>query len=387
MQIHENKLSASPPPLSGGFGGWPYPPVRHHPLGWRTRRMRLAAQPNRGIASASSGLLFVTDVQLAEGANITEQIGTCPNLVKEMRGLSKSTTELIEYAYQLLAADHPQTLRQLHYAIFSRREIAYSNNQAHYKRLSRATTAARRAHREWQLAGERDPQPEYAIPPDWMVDETRQPELVNSWQNMEAYVETVKKAYRRDNWQDQPQYCEVWSEKATILGAIRPVADRWGVTLRVCHGFGSTGMEAQVGTLFEELDKEITVFYLGDHDPSGHVIEQDMHRRVKNASGIDFRMVRLAIHASDIALFKLPPQAIKASDSRAASFRLRFGSNAATVELDALPAAELRKRVDKSVQSSIDRERWNRQVAVQQVELNCIADFAERIRNLPQAGH
>lgn len=62
-----------------------------------------------------------------------------------MRGLSKSTKELIEYAYRLLATDNPQTLRQLHYAIFSRNEIAYENTQADYKRLSRATTLARRA--------------------------------------------------------------------------------------------------------------------------------------------------------------------------------------------------------------------------------------------------
>jgi len=40
-----------------------------------------------------------------------------------MRGLSRSTTELIQGARQLLQQDHPQTLRQLHYAIFSRREM------------------------------------------------------------------------------------------------------------------------------------------------------------------------------------------------------------------------------------------------------------------------
>lgn len=217
-----------------------------------------------------------------------------------------------------------------------------------------------------------------------MVDETRQPETASVWRDADAYIDTVKRAYRRDNWQNQPQYCEVRSEKATVLGAIRPVADNWGITLRVCHGFGSTGMETQVGTLFEGLSKEIAVFYLGDHDPSGHVIEQDIHRREQNASGIDFRMVRLAIHPADISLFNLPPQTIKASDSRAASFRRRFGSNAATVELDALPAAGLRRRVNESISGLIDHARWNRQVAVQQLELKCIAEFAERIRNLPQ---
>ena len=120
-----------------------------------------------------------------------------------------------------------------------------------------------------------------------MIDETRAPEMVNVWQNAAKYVETIKTAYRRDNWQDQPNYCEVWSEKGTILGSIRPIADEWGVTLRVCHGFGSTGMEGQIGRQFERMDKDITVFFLGDHDPSGRVIEEDIHRRAQAASGVD----------------------------------------------------------------------------------------------------
>lgn len=304
-----------------------------------------------------------------------------------MRGLSAQTKELIEYAYRLLEADHPQTLRQLHYAIFSRKEIPYENSQADYKRLSRATSFARRAHRAWELAAgltDEGVPPPNAIPADWMVDETRQPEMVSVWQNATEYVETVKRSYRRDNWQDQANYCEVWSEKATILGAIRPIADQWGITLRVCHGFGSTGMEGQVGRLFEEIDKSIAVFFLGDHDPSGHVIEQDIYRRVRTAGGVAFRMVRLAIHPADIATFNLPPQTVKVTDSRAASFRRRFGADAATIELDALPASELRGRVQSAVGAMVDQTLWERQVAVQEVELNCIAEFAERMKALPQ---
>jgi hypothetical protein len=59
-----------------------------------------------------------------------------------MRGVSLETKRLIEFAYSLLEEDHPMTLRQLHYAIFSRKEIRYDNTQACYKRLSRATTVA-----------------------------------------------------------------------------------------------------------------------------------------------------------------------------------------------------------------------------------------------------
>lgn len=305
-----------------------------------------------------------------------------------MRGLSQSTKELIEYARVLLVADHPMTLRQLHYAIFSRNEIDYQNDKASYQRLSRATTLARRRCRRIYLAGWMagwiDREANLSIDPGWMVDETRQAETVDVWEDAAAYIESVKCCYRRDNWQNQESYCEVWSEKGTIMGAIRPLADKWGVTLRVCHGFGSTGMEQQIGAYFEGLNKDITVFYLGDHDPSGHSIEDDIHRRVETASGIKFEMERLAIHAADIAAFRLPPQAIKATDSRAAGFRRQFGADAATVELDALPAAELRRRVEQAVTGLIDFEKWNRQVAVQEVEFASIIHIADTLKSLPQ---
>jgi hypothetical protein len=197
-------------------------------------------------------------------------------------------------------------------------------------------------------------------------------------------MDTVKRAYRRNNWQDQPNYCEVWSEKATVLGSLRPITQEFGVMLRACRGFGSTGMESVVGDLFEGIDKPITVFYLGDHDPSGHDIERDIHHRAQTASGKEFAMVRLAIHPADIKEFNLPPQRIKATDSRAAGFKRRFGAKAATVELDALPVAELRQRVREAIEGQIDFDLWDRQVSVQEVELKCIADFADKVKKLPQ---
>jgi hypothetical protein len=314
-----------------------------------------------------------------------------------VRGRSGRMTELISYARQLLEGDHPQTLRQLHYAIFSRQVIPYENTQSDYKRLSRATTMARREYRDWELGRFTSvqameaifrssdgivPEPPNGIPPHWMVDETRNPEIVSVWDDPVDYIEAVKDSYRRDNWQDQPRYCEVWSEKATIMGAIRRVADELGITLRVCHGYGSTGMESQIGSLFTTIRKPVTVFYLGDHDPSGHGIEQDMHTRVQRASGISFEMRRLAIHAADIRAFNLPPQKIKSTDSRAASFRRQFGDGAATVELDALPANELRRRISEAVIGLLDRDRWARALAVQEVEFTSIAEFGEHMRTI-----
>jgi hypothetical protein len=302
-----------------------------------------------------------------------------------MRGLAKETIELIMFARMLLAELNPMTLRQLHYSIFSAARIDYDNTQKEYKRLSRVTSRARRDYRAHELAGNTGfLDSELLIPPDWMVDEQRQPEIVTVWTDAEEYMATVRDSYRRDYWQHQPNYVEVWSEKQTILGSLRPVARKLGVTLRACKGFGSTGMETQIGNLFEGISKPISVFFLGDHDPSGHVIEADIHRRAQIASGKKFEMTRLAIHASDIEAYNLPQQRIKPDDKRAAGFERRFGANAPTVELDALPVEVLRERVDEAIREKIDREIWNRQVSVEEVELACIARIADTVKNLPQ---
>src|SRR5215469_13438415 len=120
---------------------------------------------------------------------------------KRMRGLAPKSLELIRFARTLLAELHPMTLRQLHYAIFSAAKIEYDNTPADYKRLGRATTKARRNYRAYELAG-------YdrsvligsdIIPPDWIVDETREADVVTMWADVYGYLETVKRSYRRDN--------------------------------------------------------------------------------------------------------------------------------------------------------------------------------------------
>jgi hypothetical protein len=43
----------------------------------------------------------------------------------------------------------------------------------------------------------------------------------------------------------------------------------------------------------------------------------------------------------------------------------------------------LGRRVRGSTEGLIDFDRWDRQVAVQEVELRCIAEFADTVKNLP----
>jgi hypothetical protein len=308
-----------------------------------------------------------------------------------MRGLADKTIKLMLYAYDVLTEIQPATLRQLHYTVFSRAEIAYANDRASYRLLGKATSISRRLNRAVELEQSSYENSQLVvklgfktIPHEWIIDEGRQAESVSVWDDLHGYVEATKNDYRRDYWQAQPNYVEVWSEKGTVLGSIRPIAHELGFTVRVAHGFGSTGMEGQIGKKFEATKKPITVFYLGDHDPSGHVIEEDIHRRGETASGKDFEMIRLAIHRADIKRFKLPPQKIKPTDSRAAGFQRRFGAKAPTIELDALPVAELRRRVESAVSGLIDWDVWTQQQSTERTEFACIERVVEMWKNLPQ---
>jgi hypothetical protein len=302
-----------------------------------------------------------------------------------MRGISAASKILIAMVNTILDNEHPQTLRQIHYQVFSHGGIDYQNDVRSYRRLGRALTKARRLYRRWELHESGDP-PTYSVAGDWIVDELRQPEQVAMWDDLTSYAESTAEDYRRDLWQDQPRHVELWSEKAAALGSMRPIMHEYGITLRVCRGFGSAGMEDAVGRLFEGIDKPIVVLYIGDHDASGRLIDRDIHRRAEVASGKHFKIVRLAVDAQDIAKFNLPPQKIKDTDTRAAAFRREFGRHARTVELEALPVGELKRRVATAIEKLIDHERWDRALMVQEVELASIRDFAEKMKNLPQIG-
>jgi hypothetical protein len=63
-------------------------------------------------------------------------------------GRHRKTTELIEAAVEILAAHHPQTVRQVFYQLVSRQVI--ENSRGAYQSVSKALVAARRGFaRKW----------------------------------------------------------------------------------------------------------------------------------------------------------------------------------------------------------------------------------------------
>jgi len=277
------------------------------------------------------------------------------------QGEWNSTAQFIGRALSILKQERPMTIRQLFYRLVSVSEI--SNSLRDYQRVSRIMTKVREDGR---------------CPFEWIVDRSRPTYQPNVWTNPQAYAEVVKNSYRKDYWAMQPVHVEVWTEKDAIIGSIAEITDELGVTVRVGRGFQSTTMVRQIATLFAKISKPKIVFYLGDHDPSGHDIERDLRHRVQShvPSGKTFDLRRLAIFEADIQKFNLPPLRVKQSDSRAISFLAKFSNRC--VELDALPPTELRHRLRSAIEKVMDIEAWNRAVQVEQVEIASILETVSR---------
>lgn len=281
------------------------------------------------------------------------------------KGEWAATTRLIDAAVEVLKRENPMTIRQLFYRLVSIREI--ENCLRDYQRVSKGMTKARNDCR---------------IPFEWIVDRSRPVYEAGTFEDLVEYSDVIIDWYRRDNWQDQPNYVELWCEKDAVTGSLEKITDKWAVPLRALRGFNSTTNVHQIAALFhnkKQWGKRIVVFYLGDWDPSGEAIENDVKRRVLHHGSGPFYITRLAIHREDIRKFHLPPLRVKTADPRSGAFVRRHGHN--SVELDALPPTELRARVDRAIKSQVHMDAWQRALRLEEAQKETTARIAQALAN------
>src|SRR5262249_22924360 len=142
---------------------------------------------------------------------------------KKGRGMARRSLDLIEAMHAAAEAAQPITGRGVGYKLFAKGLIP-----------SMARNEMQRVYRLLRQARE-----EGIIPWEWVVDETRGLERVATWANPEEYARCVARSYRRDFWNQQPVRCEVWSEKGTVRGVLKPILDNYAVGFNPVHGFNS----------------------------------------------------------------------------------------------------------------------------------------------------
>jgi len=236
------------------------------------------------------------------------------------------------------------TARQLYYQFVSRDLIP--NVPSEYKKLTALLTDAR-----------------YAGLVDWnaIEDRGRVPDVTSDWPCISSLVDSALFAYRLPRWSNQPSYAELWVEKQALAGVLLPLAREFHVPLMVNKGYSSAS------AMFESADriaratggqvsslhaKPVTIFYLGDHDPSGEDMVRDIETRLVEFGCGTLFVDKIALTMDQVKEYNPPPNPAKISDPRAKAYIEKFGDS--SWEVDALPPDVLAQLIRSAFEGIID---------------------------------
>lgn len=259
------------------------------------------------------------------------------------------TLARIEQANEIIAEYKARglrpNLRQIHYQFVSRNW--YENTQPNYDKLGSTLKLARQAGLV-----------------DWDGIEDRTRNLV-TWETSEDTGHAIRKAARHyavDMWQKQKYRPEVWIEKDALAGVIeRPCSDLQ-VPYFPARGFGSVTELYDAGKRFGQLAcfaQKPIVFYLGDHDPSGLWMIDNVRDQLTLFAQTEIEVRPLALTMKQVKQYKLPPNFVNEEDSRTDWYIEKVGTTECW-ELDALDPDVIAKLVTDAIEPLRDMDQWAR---------------------------
>jgi len=287
------------------------------------------------------------------------------------RGRSANSLTLINAAIRILMEIQPASVRAVCYRLFTEKLTSDMSKKSTGAVGTQLVYAREVGLIDW----------------NWIVDETREAERISSWSDPASIIEAAVSRYRKDYWEFQPCRVEVWSEKGTVRGTVAPVLKKYGVAFQVMHGYGSATSLHKIAQESVASDKPLTVFYIGDHDPSGrHMSDVDLPARLARYGG-KANIIRLALDDTDTAPdSELPwfPASDKTEDKRHKWFTENFGQKC--WEVDALPPPVLRARLDAAIAGLLDMDAWEHAIHIEKAEVesmqNIMGYFKASISNL-----
>ena len=251
--------------------------------------------------------------------------------------------------------DTALTLRQIFYRLVAAQVI--KNLQNAYKSLSACLTQARQ---------------EGLVNPERIVDRTRQSLRLSTWANLQDFMDTIQRAYRREKWTSQDYNVEVWCEKDALAGVLEPITNEYEIVLYPCRGYNSYSALYQAARRIATISRPTVILYFGDFDPSGKDMPRDIRDRLTGHFGLtqqfgySLEVREIALTLDQITEYDLPPAMAKRSDSRTAKFIAEYGDMA--VELDALPPDVLQQLVRDSIEQLLDKSTFAAETEQQEIE-------------------
>lgn len=254
--------------------------------------------------------------------------------IKRTRRTRAAVEQLDRQILDVLREDHPQSTRHVFYRMTDPRlPEPVEKSERGYRHVQDRVVKLRRAGR---------------LPYSWITDATRRGYFVNTYTGAGDFLRSVAGLYRADLWRDAEHYVEVWTESRSIAGVIQNDCRELAVSLYPAGGFTSITLAYQAAEYINETaaGKPVTIFYIGDYDPAGVLIDLSIERELRAHldESIELRFVRLGITAEQIAEHDLPTKPRKTTDKRSLHI-------AETVEAEAMPARILRDMLREHVEA------------------------------------
>lgn len=271
--------------------------------------------------------------------------GTSP--IKRQRRCRGEMDDIRELMRSILEERHPMTVRQMFYQLVTRGAIA--KTEAQYK-----GTVCR------LLA---DMRKDGSLPFAWLADNTRWMRKPTTYRSLKHGLRTMQQYYRRDLWNEQDVYCEIWLEKEALAGVLCEVTEEWDVRLMVTRGYPSLSFLHSAAETIRHVGKPAHLFYVGDRDPSGidipRVVESEIRKMAPDA---DLTFTLAAVTPEQIDEYELPTRPTKKTDTRSKSF------DGESVEVDALDPDVLKSICANCITQHIDHERLRQMRIIEECE-------------------
>jgi 5S rRNA maturation endonuclease (ribonuclease M5) len=191
----------------------------------------------------------------------------------------------------------------------------------------------------------------------WITDGNRTIYGYDRFADEDAFSAYAANIHRKDYWLESPVRVEVWVEKDSMAGKLKPVVrDEYGLDLYVSRGFASETYLQEAAAHIRSDGRPTYVYLLTDFDASGMGIAETVEERLAQmAYPADVFVERIAATPQQIEEYELITQPVTRTDTRARKFIQRFGTE--TVELDAIPASEVRRLVRGTIERHMDPRR------------------------------
>lgn len=263
------------------------------------------------------------------------------------------------------------TLRQLYYQFVSRNWLV--NKQSEYKRLGEILNDARLAGLvDWDAIEDRGRN--LASTPMWGFpgDPTSPADFIADW----------GRHFKNDPWDNQPAYVEAWIEKESLIGVLERPCRKWRVPYFACKGYVSASEMYDAAYRLAgraEAGQRVIVLHLGDHDPSGTQMSENIAERIELLSREceDVEVRRIALTMAQIREYNPPPNPAKETDSRYRNYCATYNTKSSW-ELDSMPPSAMAQIVEDEIAAEIDMELWDRDIEAEQEPRRQLLDLGRR---------